>query len=56
MSKRLGAKHRTTFVRNVAGGHGVRINALPPGVYAATWVVTNVNGDTVTVHTRFVEA
>ena len=54
--KRLGAKHRTMFVRNVAVGHGVKINALPPGVYAATWVVTNVNGDTVTVHTRFVEA
>jgi hypothetical protein len=54
--KRLGAKHRTTFVRNVAVGHGVKINALPAGVYAATWVVTNVNGDTVTVHTRFVEA
>jgi hypothetical protein len=54
--RRLGAKHRTTFVRNVAVGNGVKINALPRGVYTATWVVTNVNGDTVTVHTRFVEA
>jgi hypothetical protein len=54
--RRLGAKHRALFVANVAVGHGVRINALPQGVYAATWVVTNVNGDTVTVHTRFVEA
>jgi hypothetical protein len=54
--RRLGAKRRSAFVRNVAVGHGVRISALPAGVYAATWVVTNVNGDTVTVHTRFVEA
>ncbi len=54
--RRLGAKHRSVFVANVAVGHGVRVAALPAGVYAATWLVTNVNRDTVTVHTRFVEA
>ncbi len=54
--RRLGAKRRSVFVGNVAVGHGVRIAALGAGVYAATWVVTNVNGDTVTVHTRFVES
>ncbi len=53
---RDGSKHRAVFVRNVAVGRGVPIRALPRGVYAGTWVVTDVNGDTLTVHTRFVEA
>jgi hypothetical protein len=41
--------------RNVNTVNGVPVRALTPGTYAATWKVTNQNGDTRTVHTRFVE-
>jgi hypothetical protein len=40
---------------NVNSASGVAVPALTPGTYAATWVVTDKNGDTRTVHTRFVE-
>jgi hypothetical protein len=53
---RLGAHHRAFFARNVAVASGVRVGALPHGVYDATWVVRDVNGDSRTVHSRFVEA
>jgi hypothetical protein len=52
----LHSKRRVLFLRNVATGTGVTVDGLARGVYSATWVVTNVNGDTVTVQTRFVEA
>jgi hypothetical protein len=41
---------------NVDTARGVPVRALPAGVYAAKWVVRDINGDTRTVHTRFVEA
>jgi hypothetical protein len=34
---------------------GAAVTGLAPGVYAAKWVVTDINGDTRTVRTRFVE-
>lgn len=40
---------------NVNNASGVAVPALTPGTYAATWVLTDKNGDTRTVRTRFVE-
>ena len=40
---------------NVNSVNGTPVPALKPGSYAATWVITDVNGDTRTVTTRFVE-
>lgn len=40
---------------NVDSASGVAVPALTPGNYKATWVVTNANGDTRTVTTRFIE-
>jgi hypothetical protein len=48
--------HRVLFLRNVAVGSGVRVKALPTGVYSAKWVLTDRNGDTRTIYSRFVEA
>jgi hypothetical protein len=53
---RAGSKHRVLFVRDAARGAGVRVAALSPGAYRATWVLTDANGDTRTVYSRFVEA
>jgi hypothetical protein len=48
--------HRTVFrARNVNTARGVAVRGLPAGVYRATWVITDANGDTRTVQTRFVE-
>jgi hypothetical protein len=41
---------------NVNTPAGVSAGALPPGAYSAKWVLTDANGDTRTVLTRFVEA
>jgi hypothetical protein len=41
---------------NVNTPGGVRVQALAPGAYVAKWVLTDANGDTRTVLTRFVEA
>jgi hypothetical protein len=51
----VGSHHRTFFAHNVATARGVSVHGLGPGVYAATWVLTDANGDTRTSHTRFVE-
>jgi hypothetical protein len=40
---------------NVDTPNGVAVSALPPGTYKATWTLTDANGDTRTVTTRFVE-
>jgi hypothetical protein len=40
---------------NVATASGVAVTGLAPGTYKATWTVTNANGDTRVVTTRFVE-
>jgi hypothetical protein len=52
----VASRHRVFSSRNVATASGVAVHALAPGVYAATWVLRDANGDTRTVHTRFVEA
>jgi hypothetical protein len=43
------------FSKNVDTSTGAQVHALSPGNYIATWVVTNPNGDTRTVITRFIE-
>ena len=40
---------------NVNSDNGTPVPALKPGSYNATWVITDLNGDTRTVMTRFVE-
>jgi len=42
--------------RNVNTPTGVRVFGLAPGVYRATWVVVDANGDTRTTRTRFIQA
>jgi hypothetical protein len=54
--RRVGFKHRLVFVRNVAVGGGVRVRGLAPGAYDASWVLTDANGDSRTILSRFVEA
>jgi len=41
--------------RNVDTGGGVAVPALAPGSYRATWTLSDANGDTRTITTRFVE-
>jgi hypothetical protein len=53
---RAGSKRRIVFVRNAAHGAGVRVKSLRAGAYNATWVLTDANGDTRTIQSRFVEA
>ncbi len=43
------------FRKNVNTPNGSAVSALKPGTYTATWVVSDPNGDTRTVTTRFVE-
>jgi hypothetical protein len=40
-------------VGNVDTARGVDVPALTPGAYSARWVLTDANGDTRTVQTRF---
>jgi hypothetical protein len=40
---------------NVDTATGVAVPALTPGAYEAIWIVTDANGDTRTVTTRFIE-
>ncbi|MGZ4173260.1 MAG: hypothetical protein ACXVQR_02165 [Solirubrobacteraceae bacterium] len=48
--------HRAVFrATNVNTARGVRVRGLRSGVYRATWVLTDANGDTRTVQTRFIE-
>jgi hypothetical protein len=54
--RRAGSKHPLLFVRNAAVEGGDRVHGLPRGAYDATWVVSDANGDTRTVQSRFVEA
>jgi len=41
---------------DVAAAQGVPVANLPAGVYNATWVVRDANGDTRTVKTTFIQA
>jgi hypothetical protein len=43
------------FRKNVNTASGASIGGIKPGTYTATWTVTNPNGDTRTVSTRFIE-
>jgi hypothetical protein len=40
---------------NAAMANGVTVSGLAPGNYTATWVISDANGDTRTVTTRFIE-
>jgi hypothetical protein len=40
---------------NVDTADGVAVNGLAPGTYKATWALSDVNGDTRTVTSRFIE-
>jgi hypothetical protein len=51
------ASRRVVFhAANVDSARGVAVAALAPGAYGARWVLTDANGDTRTVQTRFFEA
>jgi hypothetical protein len=50
-----GSGHAVFSSPNVAAAGGVAVPALAPDVYDARWVVHDVNGDTRTVKTIFVE-
>jgi hypothetical protein len=51
-----GSTHVAFHAANVDTSAGAAVGALPAGVYDARWVVRDVNGDTRTVQTTFVEA
>jgi hypothetical protein len=53
---RASSGHRVFSARNVATAQGAAVAALDPGVYVATWVLKDANGDTRTVRTGFVAA
>jgi hypothetical protein len=50
-----GSRRAVFRARNVAVAAGVAVDGLAPGLYAAKWVLTDSNGDTRTIHTRFVQ-
>lgn len=52
---RPGSSHAVFSSANVNTLAGVPVTGLTAGVYSAKWVVRDVNGDTRTVRTRFVE-
>jgi hypothetical protein len=53
---RVGTRRAAFRSANVAGARGVAVRGLAAGVYRAVWVVQDLNGDTRTVVTRFVQA
>jgi hypothetical protein len=50
-----GSKRIAFHAANVATPGGRAVRGLRPGVYLATWIVRDLNGDTRTMLTRFVE-
>ena len=57
LTVRPAGSRRVVFrAANVDTGRGVRVPALPAGVYAARWVVGDANGDTRKFDTRFISA
>jgi hypothetical protein len=44
-----------TVTSNANTANGVTVSGLAPGSYTATWVISDANGDTRTVTTRFIE-
>jgi hypothetical protein len=52
----VGSKHVAWSNANVAVASGVAVSGLAKGVYDATWILRDRNGDTRTVQTTFVQA
>ncbi len=52
----VGSKWAVFQARNVDTTRGLRVRSLQRGVYVASWVLKDANGDTRTVRTEFVEA
>jgi hypothetical protein len=52
---RSGSARAAFHARNVDTARGVTVRGLRPGVYTARWVVSDANGDTRTVTTRFIQ-
>lgn len=50
-----GARQPVLRLGNVAVTQGVAMPGLVPGLYDARWVLTDANGDTRTIRTRFAE-
>ncbi len=53
---RSGSSHPVFRSANVDTPGGTAVRGLRLGTYTATWVLRDANGDTRTIHTRFVEA
>jgi hypothetical protein len=51
-----GSRHSVLHAQNVDTTRGVTVRSLRRGVYVASWVLTDANGDTRTIRTEFVEA
>lgn len=52
---RAGARRPVVSLANVATTRGTRVRALRPGLYHATWTLTDRNGDTRSLRTYFVQ-
>jgi hypothetical protein len=52
---RSGSSRPVVALRNVATPQGVAVGRLRPGLYHATWTLTDRNSDTRTLHTYFVQ-
>jgi hypothetical protein len=52
---RAGSRRVAFHAGNVDTASGVPVRGLARGTYTATWVVRDANGDTRTIHTRFVQ-
>jgi hypothetical protein len=52
---RPGSRRAVFRARNVAVAQGVAVDGLARGLYLAKWVLSDSNGDTRTVQTRFVQ-
>lgn len=52
---RRGSAHVLLRLSGLGRPQGTLVSGLTPGVYAATWTLTDTNGDTRTVRTYFIE-
>jgi hypothetical protein len=53
---RVGSTHVVFHAGNVGTASGATVSGLDRGTYTATWVLRDANGDTRTIHTRFIQA
>jgi hypothetical protein len=51
---RAGRRRPVVALDNVATARGTRLGRLAPGLYHATWTLTDRNRDTRSLHTYFV--